>query len=518
MACLNDLVLYFRIMRSINLIFGVLLSGCAAVGQQSGVVSFSVAPLAITQTLNDGGINDAGQIVFNDGASSYLLQPGGTVTQITGEQRVTALTTLLHGINNLGQTVGAAGSPTHAVFRGGNGGYSDLNGASAFGINLLGQIVGTTDATGSSAFITTGVNANYQTFRCPGSATSSQAMGINGLGQVVGSCTTTNIPVTGFSQSAFFRDTDGTIAILSLPGSTAAARGINDAGQIVGSFYTNQGSGPGPQQGFFRNTDGTVTTFGAALYGINNSGQILGVGYYAPGKYGPFIATIIPSNQGVISHIAAGGGWSTEIALINTSTTAVPVTVALHNDDGSPMTQSVTTTQQNASQTISASSVSATISPNATLVISLCDPAAPLAVGWADVISSGSLNGYAIFRTNSPNSPPSEGTVPLQRQLSSTVTLPYDNTAGMTMGVALANVASGSASVTATMWDDSGNSLGTQSITIAGSGHTSFVLSSQLPPTAGKRGIVRFESADGAIAGLGLRFSSFGTFTSVPTF
>ena len=70
----------------------------------------------------------------------------------------------------------------------------------------------------------------------------------------------------------------------------------------------------------------------------------------------------------------------------------------------------------------------------------------------------------------------SEGTVPLQSQLSSIVTLPFDNTAGFTMGVALANVASGSASVTATMWDDSGNSLGTQTITIAGSGHTSFDL------------------------------------------
>src|SRR5450755_4716623 len=181
-------------MRSLPLLFGILLSGRAVLGQQSGVVSFSVTPLAITQTFNDGGINDAGQIVFNDGAFSYLLNPGGTVTQITGEQQATALTTLLHGINNLGQTVGAAGSPSHAVFRS-NGGYSDLNGASAFGINVVGQIVGTTDAAESSAFVTAGINASYQTFKCPSSATRSQAMGINGLGLVVGSCTTTNIPV-----------------------------------------------------------------------------------------------------------------------------------------------------------------------------------------------------------------------------------------------------------------------------------------------------------------------------------
>jgi hypothetical protein len=72
------------------------------------------------------------------------------------------------------------------------------------------------------------------------------------------------------------------------------------------------------------------------------------------------------------------------------------------------------------------------------------------------------------------------------------------------------------ASVTVTMWDDSGNQLGTQFTTIAGSGHTSFVLPNQFPLTSGKRGFVKFQ-ATGGISGLGLRFSPFGTFTSVPT-
>jgi hypothetical protein len=84
------------------------------------------------------------------------------------------------------------------------------------------------------------------------------------------------------------------------------------------------------------------------------------------------------------------------------------------------------------------------------------------------------------------------------------------------MGVALANLSASSANVTATIWDDSGNQLGTQTITIAGSGHTSFVLPTYITLTAGRRGIVQFQSS-GGIAGLGLRFSPFGTFTSVPT-
>jgi hypothetical protein len=68
------------------------------------------------------------------------------------------------------------------------------------------------------------------------------------------------------------------------------------------------------------------------------------------------------------------------------------------------------------------------------------------------------------------------------------------------------------------MWDSSGNQLGTQAITIAGNGHTAFLLPSQIPVTAGLQGFVQFQSvATGGIAGLGLRFSPFGTLTSVPT-
>lgn len=86
------------------------------------------------------------------------------------------------------------------------------------------------------------------------------------------------------------------------------------------------------------------------------------------------------------------------------------------------------------------------------------------------------------------------------------------------MGVAIANLSTAFANITATIWDESGNQLGTQTIAVAGSGHASFVLPTQLSLTAGKRGIVLFQSAaTGGIAGLGLRFSPFGTFTSVPT-
>ena len=99
-----------------------------------------------------------------------------------------------------------------------------------------------------------------------------------------------------------------------------------------------------------------------------------------------------------------------------------------------------------------------------------------------------------------------------------TLELPYDNTAGFTMGIALVNLTKGSTPVTAAIWDDRGTLIGTQNLgPIAGNGHMSFVLPSLIPLTAGKRGVVLFDiGSNSGIAGLGLRFSPFSTFTSVP--
>jgi hypothetical protein len=226
-----------------------------------------------------------------------------------------------------------------------------------------------------------------------------------------------------------------------------------------------------------------------------------------------------PVRFGSLAHIAVGGWWTTVITLVNTSASPVAVSVVLHGDDGSVLTSlSVTTTQQGVTQAATAGSVNAVLNPNTTFLISAGDPTAQTVVGWADVLSSGPVGGFAIFRSTPDFGSPSEGTVPLQTQTPSAIVLPYDDTAGFVMGVALANLSTSSASITATVWDDSGTNLGSQTITIAGSGHTSFVLPTQIPLTAGKRGIVRFQtSSTSGITGLGLRFSPFGTFTSVPT-
>jgi hypothetical protein len=221
---------------------------------------------------------------------------------------------------------------------------------------------------------------------------------------------------------------------------------------------------------------------------------------------------------GTLSHIAAGGDWVTTISLINTSSAPVAARLVFHADDGSALSLPLSVTQQGATQSVTAATLDRVINPNTTLVIDAGPGLASLVWGWADVLSTGPLSGFAIFRTKCPTCTASEGTVPLQSSFQSTLIVPYDNTANFVTGVALANLSATQASITATIWDENGSQLGAPTITVAGSGHTAFVMPTGLPLTTGKRGIVQFQNpSGGALDGLGLRFSPFGTFTSVPT-
>jgi hypothetical protein len=224
------------------------------------------------------------------------------------------------------------------------------------------------------------------------------------------------------------------------------------------------------------------------------------------------------ARAGTLSHIAAGGGWDTTISLINTSSAPVAIRLVFHADDGSALSLPLNVTQQGATQSVTAATLDRLINPNTTLTIDAGLQLATTVVGWADVLSTGPVCGFAIFRLTCPTCTASEGTVPLQSQFQSTLIVPYDNTANFVTGVALANLSSTQASITATIWDENGNQLGTPTITVAGSGHTAFVLSTKFPLTIGNRGIIQFQNpSGGALDGLGLRFSPYGTFTSVPT-
>jgi hypothetical protein len=127
------------------------------------------------------------------------------------------------------------------------------------------------------------------------------------------------------------------------------------------------------------------------------------------------------------------------------------------------------------------------------------------------------MAGFAIFRQTT-NGTTSEGTTPLQTQFESKLLVPFDDTGGFLTAVAVANVSTSPATITATVLDTNGNQLGTYSVPLAGNGHTSFVFPSQFAVTTNQQGMVQFTNTSGGnLAGVGLRASTTtGTFTSIP--
>src|SRR5450432_180843 len=94
----------------------------------------------------------------------------------------------------------------------------------------------------------------------------------------------------------------------------------------------------------------------------------------------------VVQTRAAFSHIAAGGGWTTAITLVNTSPAPVPVTVTFHGDDGNALSLPATITQQGVTQdTAATASMTAVINPNATLLISTGDQIPSTFIGWADV-------------------------------------------------------------------------------------------------------------------------------------
>jgi hypothetical protein len=228
---------------------------------------------------------------------------------------------------------------------------------------------------------------------------------------------------------------------------------------------------------------------------------------------------------GVMSQIAAGGGWDTTIWLVNRSSAPVQASVVFRGDDGSALTLPLTVTQPGFSRQVTASTVQETIAPNTMLVLGT-GTVSSTTQGWADVLASGTLSGFAVHRYSGA----SEVTVPLQSQFGSSFSMPFDQTGGYVTGVALVNLAGWQANVTASVWDQYGNQIVSQQpITFAktdssGYGHDAFMLADRLPATAGIRGIVQFQSNGltlmgpvGQLAGLNLRAGPGGSFGSLPT-
>ena len=210
---------------------------------------------------------------------------------------------------------------------------------------------------------------------------------------------------------------------------------------------------------------------------------------------------------GSMPHIAAEENWTTTFTLVNKSTTTAQARFSLFGDPNGLLALPLTFPQQSASPLpLLAASLDRTLSGNASLIINTAGPQTPpVQVGSAQLAATGAVDGFAIFHLI-PGA--QEAVVPMETRNASSYLLAFDSTNGVVLGVAVGNVSAQPANIAVVIRDDTGAQIGTGSLALAGSGHTSFVLSTQFPVTANKRGTVEFDTPPGGqISALGIRFT-----------
>jgi len=283
----------------------------------------------------------------------------------------------------------------------------------------------------------------------------------------------------------------GTLTSLNASGSYATHSNctgtLSFTDPVLGALHMNLAVVNGGQE--FRVIDSDT--------GLILSGIATALGNLAPG--------------GTMAHLASGGGWVTTFTLTNSGSTAASITLSFFGDDGNPV--SLPLTLPDSGNNSNTEALTETIESGATLVVATNAPnKAALVTGSAELSSQGgNVSGFAVFHYN-PNT--QEAVVPLETRNASAYVLAFDNTKGLTTGLALANVSGQPAKVPMIVRDDKGDQLGTATITLPAHGHTSFLLAASYGFAQNKRGTVEFDAP--SISVLGIRSGPALTFTTIP--
>ena len=218
-------------------------------------------------------------------------------------------------------------------------------------------------------------------------------------------------------------------------------------------------------------------------------------------------------SSGALLHIASGNGWQTTFVLFNASGFTAQAQLKFLDDGGNPLPLPLEFPETGA--TSNASSLIQSIPANSSLWIQTSgDLTTALLTGSAQVMTSGGVTGYAIFRYN-PNG--QEAVVPLETRTAGSYLIAFDNTNSTATGIALSATSSRAMNFPYLIRDANGNQIGSGSIPLAANGHTSFMLATQIPATTGVAGTIEFDTPDEAeIAVLGIRSPPELTFTTLP--
>jgi hypothetical protein len=217
------------------------------------------------------------------------------------------------------------------------------------------------------------------------------------------------------------------------------------------------------------------------------------------------------SYAGSFAHFASGAGWETIITLVNKGTASAQAQLNFYDESGNPATVPLDFPQ--GGPTVNAPTYTTTLNPGAVAVIE-SQGGTTTSVGSVQLLSDGKLSGFLIFRYQPTLQ---EAAVNLQVQNATTYTLPFDNTGGISTGVALSATSASSTTVQIVIQDDKGTLITTDTVVLTPRGHTAFVLGTKYTAAAGVRGTIQFQAPAGSQIGvIGIRALASGAYTTIP--
>jgi hypothetical protein len=225
------------------------------------------------------------------------------------------------------------------------------------------------------------------------------------------------------------------------------------------------------------------------------------------------------TTAGSMAQLASAGYWTTTITLINTGTAAAQARLNFFDNNGNPLLLPLYFPQSSSAGPLLASTLDRTVNSGAALVIEATGPSsAPTQVGcgrnWSpmgpSVVSQSSGRQSGVAR--------GKPWCRWRNRNASGFVLFFDDTNGSATGVALANTSTQVRNTAVTIRDDTGAVIGSDTITLPASGHTSFDLVSRYASlTAQRQGTLEFRTpAHGQISLLGLKFNPAGAFSTIP--
>jgi len=218
------------------------------------------------------------------------------------------------------------------------------------------------------------------------------------------------------------------------------------------------------------------------------------------------VPSAAPVASSVLPQFAFGGGWYSALYFTNLTGSPVSFPVNFVGDAGAPLNVPA----------LGGSTTNVNLAAYGTALIEAPNVGS-LVQGYAAFTLPAGVFGYGVFRQSVAGQQDQEAVVQLCNTGATTNTLTWDETTFVT-AVAVVNPSSTATNVTVTLYDESGNTIGTSLLSLPPNGKVATTLQSLpgLSGMVGKRGSARFSVSAGSVAVLGLRFDGLA-FTSIPT-